>query len=101
MEDENLWKRQLMIKKRERLKFLMGRLWMRIMNLMEDFRACISNRVGDGSRIRFWKDKWSWGPLKRNFAEIYRYVVFNPAKKGEYFSRNGNVISWHPICGEL
>jgi hypothetical protein len=49
--------------------------WKGLMNVKETFMSLGSFKVGDGSQVRFWEDKWLGNhPLKERFPDLFHLV---------------------------
>lgn len=66
-------------------------IWRQIANLWEDFAKYTVLTVGDGKRIRLWKDNWvGEGLLKDQFPVLYRLVNLSDILLADCFSMAGS-----------
>jgi hypothetical protein len=88
--------------------------WKGLMNVKETFMSLGSFKVGDGSQVRFWEDKWLGNhPLKERFPDLFHLVrrkqdimsnVLSSVPLNISFRRNivgRNMRDWHRIVNSL
>jgi hypothetical protein len=70
-------------------------LWKSISRGWTDFSSFVSYKVGDGSHIKFWTDKWCGeSPLRLQFPDLYRMARLKNALVQDVLVFNGSNIHW-------
>ena len=73
-------------------------LWRYISKEWEKFSPCFSFKVGDGSSICFWHDRWcDDAPLRDTFPVLFVLAKNRDASIADYWDRASGTIVWVPI----
>lgn len=71
--------------------------WRSILSQLDRYKAGLAFKVGDGRRIRFWKDAWCGErPLMEVYPEIFSMAVDPNIVVASYMSILGGEIVWQP-----
>ena len=106
-EREALWRRVISLKYGEeeggwRTRDVIGRngvgLWKAIRKKWWLLDGRLAYHVGNGQRVRFWKDKWCGdGPLCESFSSLFSMSMSKNAWVSEVWNPVGDEDGWTPL----
>ena len=106
-EREALWRRVINLKYGEeeggwRTRDVIGRngvgLWKAIRKKWWLLDGRVAYHVGNGQRVRFWKDKWCGdGPLCESFSSLFSISMSKNAWVSEVWNPVGDGDGWTPL----
>ena len=73
-------------------------LWKAIWNGWKEFNKKVGFRVGNGHRVRFWKDRWyGEDPLVVAFPKLFLIATYIEAKVGQMWEQVRKGDCWNPM----